>query len=212
MVTICRLCLQSIHFVCDASIWYQSSPVFCSYFSHRVAVSFVSSLSDYAFLQHLLCLKASNPACPPFWLLPFSALPSNFPSMLSIPYQKTTAGKNPTYVSPSRPIPMQDLTGNSHNQDYNQKYFDLTTNSERLPPRPRDRSTLEKTYARWCCGSILGVIAWIVVVLLLITVPIIVSALRNLVSPAQGTALNKVFRRKENQLAIQMQAVADMHW
>ena len=77
---------------------------------------------------------------------------------------------------------MQYLAGNSHNQGYNQKYIDLTTNSERLPPRPRDRSTLEKTYARWCCGSILGVIAWIVVVFLLITVPIVVAALRNVVS------------------------------
>jgi hypothetical protein len=105
--------------------------------------------------------------------------------MLSTPYQTTTAGKPPTYIiSPSGPIPMQDLAGNSHNQGYNQKYVDLTTNSERLPPRPRDWSALEKTYARWCCGSILGVIAWIVVVFLLITVTIVVVALRNVVSLA----------------------------
>jgi hypothetical protein len=73
---------------------------------------------------------------------------------------------------------MQDLTDNSQKIDY----VDPTTNSERLPPRPRDRSALEKTYARWCCGSILGVVPWIVVVFLLITVPIVVVALKNLVS------------------------------
>jgi hypothetical protein len=73
---------------------------------------------------------------------------------------------------------MQNLACNGENH----AHLDPTTNSERLPPRPRDRSALEKAYARWCCGSILGVIAWILAVFLFITVPIVVVALKNMVS------------------------------
>jgi hypothetical protein len=73
---------------------------------------------------------------------------------------------------------MQTFTCNGENH----ARFDPTTNSERLPPRPRDRSALEKAYARWCCGSIWGAFAWVVVVFLLITVPIMVVALKNMVS------------------------------
>ena len=56
--------------------------------------------------------------------------------------------------------------------------IDPTTNSARLPMRPRERAALEKTYARWCCGSIIGVIAWIFTFFLMITVPIIVVVSR----------------------------------
>ena len=92
---------------------------------------------------------------------------------------------------------MQHLTGDSHNKYYNQEYVDPTTNSERLPARPRDRSGLKKTYARWCCGSILGVIAWIVVVFLLITVPIVAVALKDMVSATPRAALSMVILRKQ---------------
>lgn len=98
--------------------------------------------------------------------------------MLVLPYEKTMAGKPPIYVGPSGSIPMQPLTSDVENF----AYLDPATNSERLPPRPRDRSALEKTYARWCCGSVFGIIAWILMVFLFITVPIVVVALKNMVS------------------------------
>lgn len=177
--------VDSLCMRCFKSGMRQALSFAATFLTESLSTFIANSLSDYAFFKHLFCLKASNSSGHPLSVYyQFSALPPTFPSMLSIPYQTTTVGKPPTYINPLGPIPMQNLTGNNHNQDYNQKYVDLTTNSERLPPRPLERSTLEKTYARWCCGSILGVIAWIVVVFLLITVPIVVVALRNLVSLA----------------------------
>jgi hypothetical protein len=140
----------------------------------------VNFTSDYVFFEYILSLTASISGDHCFltaafcWHFKITFLP-----MLVLPYETTMSGKTPTYVGPSGPMPMQDLTGNSQKLGYT----DPTTNSERLPPRPRDRSALEKTYARWCCGSILGVIAWISMVFLLVTVPIVVVALKNMVSP-----------------------------
>ena len=68
---------------------------------------------------------------------------------------------------------MNDLPG--HN------YVDSNSfPSEPLPGRPA-RSALESTYARWCCGSILGVIVWILLILLLTMVPIAVVVLKKMV-------------------------------
>lgn len=119
-----------------------------------------------------------------FWLLLCFGTSTTFPPILSIPYETTMSGNLPRYVGPTGPIPIEVLTRNCLNLAYD----DPTTNSERLPPRPRDRSALEKTYARWCCGSILGIIAWTVGVFLSITVPIVVVALRNLVSLTKSQA------------------------
>src|SRR5438046_1086149 len=52
---------------------------------------------------------------------------STFPPMLALPYETTMAGKPPTYLGSSGPIPMQPFTCNGENH----ARFDPTTNSER---------------------------------------------------------------------------------
>lgn len=205
----CRFTLYAV-----LQTWYASSTVLCSYFSHRVAIYFHCRFPQRLCLFQtpflLEGIQLQRP--PPFRLLPIFSTSTYF-SIYAVNPLPDNHGGQTTHLH--RPLGT-DSHAKPHRQQpqarLQSKYVDLTTNSERLPPRPRERSTLEKTYARWCCGSILGVIAWIVVVFLLITVPVVVVALRNLVSLAYGNSLEKVLRRKENQLAIQMQTVADMDW
>ena len=74
---------------------------------------------------------------------------------------------------------MTGATMGSTSNPYVNPYVDPTTNTERLPYRPAPRGKLEKAYRRWCCGSIIGLILWILGAVCLITVPIVVVVLRN---------------------------------
>ena len=125
----------------------------------------LSSTYVYPCTSLFLCIlfRQSASLHEPF-LVPLGIL------MESVPYSATMPGDRPTFLGPLGSIPMYDLSGSKH--------VDPTTNSEPLPARPRGRSTLEKTYSRWCCGSIIGVLAWIVFAFLIITVPIVIVALK----------------------------------
>jgi hypothetical protein len=87
-----------------------------TFLTESLSTFIVNSLSDYAIFKHLFYLEASNSSGYPLsGYYQFPALLPTFPSMLSIPYRTTMAGKLPTYISPSGPIPMQNLTGKNHN-------------------------------------------------------------------------------------------------
>jgi hypothetical protein len=117
MVTIFALCLLSIHFVYGApSLVCVKHCLLQLFFSpSRYLLSLSIPSATIPFFKHLFCLEASNSSGHSLsGYYQFPALPPTFPSMLSIPYRTTTAGKPPTYISPSGLIPMQNLTGNNH--------------------------------------------------------------------------------------------------
>lgn len=157
-MTVLFLCSLSLHRLRNASKLAMRHQYSCSISvvtesPSSIAVSFTTG---YVLFESILCVPPTIFSVPHLsGSLPSFPIFTMFSPMLVLPYETTMAGKPPTYVGPSGPIPMQTLTSNGENF----AYLDPTTNSNRLPPRPRDRSALEKTYARWCCGSIFGIIA-----------------------------------------------------
>ena len=173
---------------------FTTMPLLLFYHQNRSGDYLLNLVLLPCILRHssLLLLQATNHITSGWPILRLLKM-----SLLSLPYKSTMAGLTPTYTGRSGPIPMRDLTGDGH---YNQGYVDPTTNTERLSPRPRERSSLEKTYSGWCCGSIIGVVAWVLAIFLFITVPIVVVALRSIPrqrkppdtakAPATGTQIS----------------------